>query len=190
MGDIGRTVLATLKPGVLLAGLLAVSAQAAGSDLAPPVSDPDVAITFGVYCKTRSVDSTPAPGTHAGYIDIIPQALQFQWTGRMVPAAPGIGFGVNTEILDGPGFANVTIVTLHPPFTGTETTEQRYSSAFSPGSANSVGYSFDLPEELVPGIWTMEAWADERLIYRVPFTIVAAGQMPGIANACGQNLLS
>ena len=165
-------------------------AQAAGDDLAKPVSDPDVAITFGVYCKTRSVDSTPAPDTHAGYIDIIPDALQFQWAGRTVPASKGIGFGVNTQIVNGPGFANVTIITLHPPFIGTETTRQQYFSSFSPGSANSVGYSFDLPEELVTGIWTMEAWAEDRLLYRVPFNVVPAGQMPGIANACGQNLLS
>ncbi|WP_372837190.1 DUF3859 domain-containing protein [Puniceibacterium confluentis] len=51
-------------------------------------------------------------------------------------------------------------------------------------------YTFDLPEELVPGTWTFTASQNGRELYRAQFTVVPSSQAPQIASGCESNLMS
>jgi hypothetical protein len=46
------------------------------------------------------------------------------------------------------------------------------------------GFVFEFPKELVPGLWAMEAYDGETLLYRVEWQVLPGDQLPGIGSDC------
>ncbi|WP_146587131.1 DUF3859 domain-containing protein [Puniceibacterium confluentis] len=149
-----------------------------------------MSVTQGIFCEIHSVATMEAPGTAAGHIELYDRTPDFQWLGSVVPTVPGLSFGVRVETRDNVSFGDTVIVLTHPPLKGTEITEQTYVTVLG-GSGPSVNaYTFDLPEELVPGTWTFTASQNGRELYRAQFTVVPSSQAPQIASGCESNLMS
>ena len=51
----------------------------------------------GVFCEVPTTGQTEAPGTVAGHIELFERIPEFQWLTHVVPAVPGLSFGVKTE---------------------------------------------------------------------------------------------
>lgn len=150
-----------------------------------------VSVEWGVYCETPTIGSQSAPDTAAGQIDILAEVPDFIWSTHQVPAYPGMSFGVKTTERSGAGIPVVTVRLTHPPLLESGVTEQTYTSGIASGGAVSINsYTFDFPEELVTGTWTLEAYDTRGLIYRVEFDVVPPETLPGIAGNCPGTFLS
>ncbi len=147
-------------------------------------------MTQGIFCEIESVARMDAPGTAAGHIDLYERTPEFQWIGTVVPAVPGLSFGVRVETPDALSFADTVITLTHPPLIGTDITEQTYVTVLGGAGASVNAYTFDLPEELVTGTWTFVARQDGEELYRAEFTVVPASQAPRISAECKGNLMS
>lgn len=140
----------------------------------------------GIACAQEAAGSEPAPGTVSGTVDIIEETPQFISTGRAVPAALGVSFGVIVGAESGIALDGVVVRLTHPPFPGRGATEQTYVTTMNPAEVPSaMFYGFDEPYELALGPWTFEAWHGGELLYRASFTVVAPETLPGLAAACG-----
>ena len=174
---------------VLALFLASLAALRAGAQPAP-VWDQTVfsSVTFGAFCQLVTVDSVPAPDTAAQRVDLLPVTPDIRWPGTRIPALEGISFGVRTETIGGAVIDPVLVELTHPPFHESGTTRQSYLTVLGGSGASINAYSFDLPEELVTGTWTLQAFHDGQLLYHVRFEVVAPAQAPGIGTSCGSYL--
>lgn len=148
------------------------------------VDETRLAITYGAFCQLASVGEVPAPGTHADKIDLMPVVPDIRWPGTSVPAVPGISFGVRSTSPEGVIFDPVVIELRHPPFGGIGPSRQIYITRLGGDGASINAYSFDLPEELVTGMWTLRATHDGQVLYEVSFDVVPPALLPQITGGC------
>lgn len=148
------------------------------------VDESRLSLTFGAFCQQTSVGEVPAPDTHAQKIDLLSETPEIRWATQRIPAVPGISFGIRSESHDEEILSPVLIELIHPPFRGIGTTRQSYLTRLGGDGASINAYSFDLPEEMVPGVWTFTAWQDGAKLYEVSFDVVPASQAPEIAGGC------
>ena len=157
----------------------------------PVIIDPVFSkIDFGAFCQQRSVGERPAPDTQAAKIDLLAMTPDIRWPGTIVPARPGVSFGVRTETVDGAALSPVLIEVTHPPFVGSGVTQQSYFTALGGDGASINAYSFDLLEELVIGPWTLRASHNGRVLYQVTFDVVPSESAPDIGPDCGKEFTS
>lgn len=165
--------------------LLPVPALAdANGDNAAQYDASRLTITFGAFCQRPSVGEVPAPDTAAKKIDLIDGTPEIRWPGHVIPAAPGISFGVRTMTHDAESLWPVMIELTHPAFAESGTSHQTYYTTLGGSDASINAYSFDLPEELVTGTWTLTAVYAGDVLYSVNFEVVPAEALPEIANGC------
>lgn len=148
-----------------------------------------ISLEFGAFCQLTSVDSVEAPDTLAQRVDLLPRTPDIRWPGPVVPAKPGISFGVRTET-GGAQMYPVTIEVSHPPFIGSGMTHQSYVTTLGGEDPSINAYSFDLDEEMVPGSWTIRALFDGAILYEVTFEVVSPESVPMIGQDCGKDFLS
>lgn len=146
--------------------------------------------TIGAFCSRVTVDSVDAPGTAVGRIDLFEGIPEIEWPTPVVPAAPGISFGVKTvthsdEILNG-----VIITTTHPPFKNDGTTRQTYVTSLGGSDPSINAYTFDFPWEQVLGTWSFSAEWEGIMLYEVDFEVVHPDLLPQITNGCAGVFLS
>ncbi|MFQ6547224.1 DUF3859 domain-containing protein [Aestuariibius sp. 2305UL40-4] len=146
--------------------------------------DPRISVAHGAFCAVETFGESPAPETAAGKIDLYDDVPRIRWHGQIVPAHGVMTFGIVSKSPDGAVYNDVEIILRHPPFRESGVTEQRYLTVLG-GAGNSINaYSFDFPEEMVPGTWEFEAiWQGETL-YKIPFEVVPASMMPDMISAC------
>jgi hypothetical protein len=138
----------------------------------------------GILCVDGTSTSEPAPGTRLGYIDTVEGDISLGLATTRIPALPDLSFGVISTVIDGQGATGVTIIVSHPPM-GTEgSTRDAWQRDFYGGGQDASFFSFDYPEELVTGDWTMQAMLGDRLLYEASFVVVDPGAMPGFASPC------
>ncbi len=147
-------------------------------------------VTQGIFCEIDSVATMEAPGTAAGHIELYDRTPEFQWLGSVVPTVPGLSFGVRVDTEGALSFGDTVITLTHPPLKGTDITEQTYVTTLGGDGPSVNAYTFDLPEELVTGVWTFTASQNGRELYRAQFNVVPASQAPQIAAGCESNLMS
>jgi len=133
---------------------------------------------YGLVCDTNVVGSAKAPDTDIGEINIISGTIEFSTRGTLVPVIPGLSFGVKTRAVGDINLAGVTFRVTHPPFIGTGTTKQSWQGFIEANRLSAQLYSFDLPSELVTGIWTLAAYQGDTLIYRISFDVIAPEDAP------------
>lgn len=169
--------------------LLFVSATASLADAARYDAD-RFAITQGVFCEVPSSGRVEAPGTVAGHIELFAETPEFQWLTNVVPAVPGLSFGVKTEARDGMVYDGVVLTLTHPQFTESGATAQSYVTMLGGASTSINAYTFDTPEELATGTWSFTATRNGEMLYSALFEVVEPAAAPEIASACGGMPLS
>lgn len=152
---------------------------------AAPLGPGAAELDQGFFCALKTVSREPAQDTVSGSINLVAGAPAFIGPGPEVPARIGIGFGVMVRAA--PGMAGPTTVQVeHPPMGPNAVTRQSWTTVLSGTQAQYLGYTFELPYELLPGRWTMSARANGRAIYEVSFNVVNPAQMPWIT--CGEQV--
>jgi len=143
-------------------------------------SNPDLidGFEYGLVCDTRVVGTSKAPDTEIGEINIIAGNIEFSTHGTLVPATPGLSFGVKTRAIGDINLDDVTFRVTHPPLIGSGTTKQSWQGFIEASRLSAQLYSFDLPSELVTGTWTLAAYQGDTLIYRISFDVIAPKDAP------------
>ncbi len=160
----------------LLFGAVAVAAQA---QVAPPVHSASLtSLRAVILCTPQNRHQEPAPETEAGFIDVPDEALVVIRQAQAVPAVLGMAFGV--AIVPDHDLTGIRMVTRRP---GRHLPEV-YVSQFSSGLETTNFFSFDVESELVPGIWTFEAWDGDIRLYRVDFQVLPAAAEPDLVAQC------
>jgi len=171
-----------------LAGVLVIAIAAGAAPAAPeaPWHDPALldAFGFGLICADESGVREPAPGTIAGYIDIYAGDPWIARPTQLVPAVQGLAFGVIAQAGAGMPEGAVTVRMTHPPMAPSGQSVETWESGFGTGVASANFFRFDIPEERVPGLWTMESFVDGRPVYRVTFEVVDPALLPDFVDPC------
>lgn len=164
-----------------LALLLILTSPLRAGPAATETSAEITSLEAGVFCALQAMDQRPAPGTLSGWIHVPDSEIDFHWPDtRVVPARIGIAFGVKSRLTPGL-FLSGEMRVYRPGVSAPETWESSFSAI-----GDQVGFfRFDREDELLPGIWRLEAWSGETRLYRVDFEVVPAAALPGIAQACG-----
>ncbi|MHA6326879.1 DUF3859 domain-containing protein [Roseivivax sp. CAU 1753] len=143
-----------------------------------------LALEQGVFCDVDAVGEIDAPGTAAGKIELFETIPDFLWQTNVVPAVPNVSFGIKTDALDGSVYDDVILTLTHPPFLDSGIAEQAYVTELGGRGTSLNAYTFDLPEERVPGEWVFRAIRAGEVLYEARFTVVPRHMAPDIAATC------
>lgn len=170
-------------PSRLLAVLAVCAAGTALADPTPPMAAPGIVIeSFGVHCNVEKEGTLEAPGTESGFINLLSGTPEFTHRQQQIPARIGISFAVvaiaDREILD------VQLVTWKPGATEPEF----WYSDLEADAPSIQGFMFETPNELITGLWRLEAYDGDSLLYSVEFEVLPGSALPGVTSDC--NLLS
>jgi hypothetical protein len=144
---------------------------------APTFQDPVEVMEYGVFCDTSRGETIDAPGTQLGYIKVPPDGLRISIPSQSLPADIGLAFGV---------FASTTrdvdaTLMVHRP----DLPEPETWSSFFPAEVSTPNYfAFEWPDEQVPGLWAIEAWEGEQLLFRVEYLVTPAGSDATLFGMC------
>ncbi|NDV02230.1 DUF3859 domain-containing protein [Pseudoroseicyclus tamaricis] len=152
---------------------LAFAAAAAPAAAEDYVSDSISGWHAGAVCSS----SFPAGGVR--------DALPFIAETQVVPAALGIGFGVEAQSALG-DIPNVTVVVTHPAFGGEGSQQQRFNMSISGTALSAFYYRLEEPQEVQTGIWRIEAQANGQVLYGIDFELIAPSPGDGLLRACAQ----
>ena len=156
--------------------MLACAAQA---QVAPPSHSSELTALRAVVLGTPlNRHEEPAPDTEAGFIEIPGESLVVIGEGQVAPAVLGMAFGV--AVVPGHDLTGIRLLTRRPG----RSTPDVYVSQFSGGVESTNFFSFDVESELVPGVWTFEAWDGDSRLYRVEFQIVPGDAEPDLVARC------
>ncbi|MCU0826721.1 MAG: DUF3859 domain-containing protein [Tabrizicola sp.] len=166
----------TLLRTLLVTGLLAFPAWA---DPKPPYSAPGIVLEgVGVYCQPGTSIREEAPGTTLGYIHRLSGTPQIAFQQQEVPARLGLHFGV--IVRPDRTIAGVRAETWKPGATKPEV----WYADLDADVPRARGFVFEFPDELVTGIWRMDAFEGDTLLYSVEWEVVAASELPGVTSDC------
>lgn len=113
-------------------------------------------------------------------------------TTRIVPARMGLHFGLRYRVIGPVRGATVLLqkVVLYPTVMTPPAPERPMSQVssllqFPVGQSSYTDYTFELPWEQVPGVWTFQFLGDGRKLAEFSFTVVAddGGPLPGAEEA-------
>ena len=147
-------------------------------------------INYGLVCPAGTATKLPAPGTHLGFITQRDQNQRIEHTTQIIPLSRGVGFGVDVQLPDGTSLRGVEISVFHPPYVGTEVTEERWRSDFLPRTSNLNFFLFEFPFEMVAGEWSIQASHQGTLLYSATFQVVDPSRIPNLSSYCSGALLS
>ncbi|MBF9034889.1 DUF3859 domain-containing protein [Rhodobacterales bacterium HKCCE2091] len=175
----------TRTAALALFAALASPAAAQDSSAANPWWGEAVAdVAYGIYCATEPVRQDPAPETASGVINIVDGLPEIVARQFVVPAEEGIGFGVLVQLADGIAYDNVAVTVTHPPFPGSGVEIERWTTSLDAEGYSLMGFTFETPEEEVPGEWTFSATIDGELLYHAEFQVVAPELAPNALGRC------
>ena len=145
----------------------------------------------GLHCPYEVVGSTAAPGTEIGVVDQVAGEVRAFALTQVVPAIPGLAFGVQLKLEDGAFLPGTYAVTTHPPMGPQEVTEQRWMDDISDLEWTANMYRFDFAYELLLGRWTMQVQKDGVTYAYVEFDVVPPPPGMTLESLCsGQDMLS
>jgi len=133
-------------------------------------------IEYGIY----TADEQSCRRNEQGILACARADVHHSVTTLTVPAQHGVHFGFHYRIVGTPEGASVDIkgITnfprggLHKPGEAEPLRNYQYTGTEKIGQTYFTDYAFDDPWELVPGIWTVEIWIDNRLMASKSFTVV------------------
>jgi hypothetical protein len=164
---------------ILALGLLFCAGTATAGEPAPPTTSADLAnFSVGVLCSPRVADRALAPNTQLGYTNVVAAPRKIGFAQQRVPATLGVSFGVMFTPTH--ALAGVRNETYRPGATKPDV----YYSDIEAKPGRYRGFAFEFPEELIPGLWRMESWLGDKLLYRVDFQVVPETSLPEIQAQC------
>ena len=165
-------------------GLAAASMTCAADPADDPLAEGAVVIAHGVICEVAISDTMAAPETESGVVNVIDGWQGFDVTTTRVPLQRGISFGLRVNVAkDAPALVGRAVV-RHPPLGDAGVTMQSWSVALEPGGAAASIYTFELPHELVAGLWTFEIVAKGQVLASQSFDVVPVDQAQDVARVC------
>jgi Domain of unknown function (DUF3859) len=175
------------RPMLLLRPITAVFAvfavTAAFAEPAPPQGSAMTDIVdFGIYCRPSVAGTEAAPDTSLGYVNVLAEDPVFRHQQQEVPAIIGVSFGVLA--LSHQTILNARMETYRP---GKTSPDVWYADMYE-GQTKSRGFTFEFEDELLVGLWRMEAWDGDTRLYIIEFDVVPPSALPGIGADC--NMLS
>ncbi|MGR3496558.1 DUF3859 domain-containing protein [Citreimonas sp.] len=169
----------------LLALSLAAPVCAAGGDVVPAQGDIDYGLTFeeyGVICAIDTEGQRLAPDTESGVVNVIPQGRAFDVVTDVVPAEPGISFGIRTSGMT-PALLAARIEVTHPPMGRNGVTRQIWD--YVPANPSLNLFTFEYPYEAVEGSWTFRVLgADGTVLAAQRFTVTTLDRATEVAQTC------
>jgi hypothetical protein len=153
-------------------------APALATPAPPEVSEAVATIKVGALCQPQADGIVAAPDTELGYITLTKDMPAITVETQVVPDALGLAFGV--MVVPARDIAQVRMVAYRPNHPEPE----MFYSAFVAGKERVQFFSFEFPQEQEPGLWRMEAWDGESLLYRVEFEVVAEEALPDMVARC------
>ena len=164
----------TLRLSLALVLALPVWAEPAPPFVAPGVSIVDL----GVYCRPGTTTREDAPGTTLGYIQKLPEMPVMAFRQQDIPARIGVHFGV--IVVTDRDILGMRAETWVP---GAATPEVWFTDHIA-GTPRARGFVFEYDRELIPGLWVMEAFDGDTLLYRVEWEVLPGDQLPGVTSDC------
>ena len=162
----------------IFAALFSAGQAAAQLPAAPTTSAEITNLSVGVLCSPRVNDRAVAPDTTLGYTNVVAAPRKIGFSQQRVPATLGVSFGVMftpTHSLMG-----VRNETYRPG----ATTPDVYFTDIEAKAGRYRGFAFEYANELIPGMWRMESWQGDTLLYRVEFQVVPEAALPEIQAQC------
>jgi hypothetical protein len=138
----------------------------------------------GILCADGPTSREAAPDTRRGYVENVRGTVELGLAARRIPTVRGLSFGVVSTLADSNGTIAATIVVTHPPMGADGATVERWDSFFYAGDQTAKFFQFDVAEEEVPGLWTIQAVVGDRILYSARFEVVPAAAMPGFVSPC------
>ena len=157
----------------VLSGALALA------DPAPVSTAPGITFAgLGIYCDEDDTQTEAAPGTSLGYVHILRNQPRIAFAQQEVPARLGVHFGV--VVVSDRDIAEVRNETWKPGATRPEV----WFTDLAATVPRARGFVFERADELVTGIWRMDAFDGDRLLYSVEWEVRPASDLPGISSDC------
>ncbi|WP_298258486.1 DUF3859 domain-containing protein [uncultured Litoreibacter sp.] len=147
-------------------------------------------ISYGLVCPSGKTVKLPAPDTHLGFITQRDKSQRIEHTTQIVPLSKGIGFGVDVKLPWGAKLRDVEIAVIHPPYPGTDVTQEHWNTELKPRGSNLNFFLFEFPHEMIAGDWTLQASHQGRIIYSVTFKAVDPSRVHNLSGLCSGKLLS
>lgn len=148
------------------------------AELAPPSFQPPITVLHhGIFCDTDDGARIAAPDTQLGYIELAPEGLEISQVRQTLPADIGLAFGVFAQASRD---VAVTVKVHRPDLAAPET----WNSVIRADAPGPTYFTFDFPQEQVPGLWATEAWEGDQRLYRVEYLVTPAGSDPTLAGFC------
>lgn len=171
--------MSTLRP-ILLGLTLMSDAAATRAEPAPPSTAPGIRIvTLGTYCRFSGVRERRAdPWLADGYVSIVPGDAVFNFRQQTIPARLGLRFGL--LVMSDRDIFNVIYV-LWPPG---DRRPDVWEGELYANESRFRGESFSDPDDLVPGLWRMEAFDGMTRLYRVEWEVRPPTYAPEITSFC------
>ena len=144
---------------------------------APEFQDPVTELEYGVFCDSETGERVPAPDTELGYIELAPEDVKISMVRQKLPAEIGLAFGVIPHV----SRDVAVVIKVHRPDRKTPESWEGTLWKDQPGSSY---FTFDFPQEQVPGLWAMEAWDGDRRLYRVEYLVTPPGSDPALSGFC------
>ncbi|MEO8242533.1 MAG: hypothetical protein ABI832_09470 [bacterium] len=160
---------------VLIGWGLAAGAQ----DLALEHSASVVSLEAQVFCEPAAEgERVDAPETRLGYIITSDIGPMFRGAGQVVPAALGLSFGV--EVVMAREVPRMRLELTRPDLAPPDV----WYDDFPAGMPVTEFFSFDFPEEQVPGVWLFEGWDGDERLFRVEFSVLPEAALPDEVARC------
>lgn len=165
---------------------LAAPVSAAGGEIVPRAQGGvEYGLTFdgyGVICAIDTEGQRVAPDTESGVLNVVPQGRAFDVVTDVVPAEPGISFGIRTGGVT-PALMAARVEVTHPPMGPQDVTRQSWD--YVPGNPALNLFTFEHPYEAVKGLWTFRVLgADGAVLAAKRFSVTDLSEAPAAARAC------
>lgn len=170
-----------LTAALALAAGLALAAPA-GAELPLRLASDVAELTRGLICAPPPAGRREAPDTAFGWIHVPDEPIVIRREGTTVPAVLGIGLGVRFR-LHGEAPRLLRYVVEHPPMEPQGRTRQSWDG-WTRGEGEHVFFQFDLPEELLPGLWSFTAFDGRHEVFHATFKVVTPEEAPELAQLC------
>ena len=173
----------------ILGGALLYGAAASAQTVIHEMID---TVEYGIICDYLP-EGTPidAPGTSAGMVRKGGMTPDFDIETTVVPARPGLAFGLRVIASAQLGRFPVTMVTRHPSFGPGYKTEERWTSTLTGGIPNIRLFFFEIEYEMAPGDWYLEVYDGDILLVQQKFTVVSETEGAELLGGCPEpNLTS
>lgn len=167
---------------LVLLSLMATPAGAAGNVTADPAVF--ALVDAGVVCATGDRRRKDAPGTRSGFVELVEGPFSIGLSAQRIPALPGLGFGVVATASEATPPQVMRVTVTHPPMGADGTERETWLADVSPGGSLVNFFRFDLQEERVPGVWTIEAQGQQGTLYSARFEVVDPAAMPDFVDPC------